>query len=734
MRYTVKAKLATAFGVVIVLSAAAGAVSYTKLAALNENLEAIVEGRVKRLVWAEDMKMLTLDSVRSEKNAIIASSDAESEKHVANALKTREDARRLRESIYEVASAKGKEYIVKVAAAVEALNPVQDKVLRSAKLNSANKAFAIAATEGAETAKELRAAFNAFSETAARNNAPLLVGDLERIHSAMEKLRGDMYAYIASQTTADLESRLKPIQADAAALAASAEGVKGRAIRAGMVQPAELFSTALERWLKMEARAVDTAREGGSLIAAELSGGEGRTRVLEVLKTIDEFIAFQRKIVDEAKAQAVSDFEQARLLLIITLTGSMLVAVGAALWIGFNISRGLGRAVGLANAVAVGDLSQQISASSNDEVADLIEALNAMSRNLNATAAVADKIAAGDLTVQAKPLSDKDTLGIALERMVANLREIIVKATSAANNVAAGAQELSASSEQLSQGATEQASSAEEASASMEQMASNIKQNADNANQTETIAHQSARNAEASGEAVDRAVQAMQTIADKIGIVQEIARQTDLLALNAAVEAARAGEHGKGFAVVASEVRKLAERSQTAAAEISVLSTDTVRAAREAGEMLTKLVPDIRRTASLVEEITSACREQDAGAAQINQAIQQLDKVTQQNASSSEEVSATSEELSSQAEQLQSTIAYFRLGDEVRVATTQSRRPAIRQLREKAMAAAAELSHRASSDKGAGAARPAMKATGTGGFMLDLSHGEDELDAEFRRG
>ena len=248
--------------------------------------------------------------------------------------------------------------------------------------------------------------------------------------------------------------------------------------------------------------------------------------------------------------------------------------------------------------------------------------------------------------------------------MTAKLRDVVGDVGGASDNVAARSQELSASAEQLSQGSSEQASATEQASSSMEEMAANIRQTAENAGQTEKIAHQSAKDAQTSGEAVGRAVNAMQTIAQKISVVQEIARQTDLLALNAAVEAARAGEHGKGFAVVASEVRKLAERSQAAAAEISGLSSDTVRVAQEAGTMLEKLVPDIKRTAELVEEISAACREQDIGAEQINQAIQQLDKITQQNAAASEEMSSTSEELAGQAEQLQQTISYFNVGND----------------------------------------------------------------------
>lgn len=273
------------------------------------------------------------------------------------------------------------------------------------------------------------------------------------------------------------------------------------------------------------------------------------------------------------------------------------------------------------------------------------------------------KLGAGDLCerVEIECRGDHKSMRDAINAVVDTLRAFAGNVRQAASEVADGSTQMAASSQQLSEGATEQAASAEEASASMEQMAANIKQNADNAAQTEKIARQSSKDAELSGIAVDTAVSAMRTIAEKIGIVQEIARQTDLLALNAAVEAARAGEHGKGFAVVASEVRKLAERSQSAAAEIASVSSDTVKAATEAGEMLGKLVPDIRRTAELVSEISAACREQDIGAAQINEAIQQLDKVTQQNASASDQISSTSEALASRAEELQDSVAFFQL-------------------------------------------------------------------------
>jgi methyl-accepting chemotaxis protein len=385
----------------------------------------------------------------------------------------------------------------------------------------------------------------------------------------------------------------------------------------------------------------------------------------------------------------------------------------------------LRRAVDLADAVAIGDLNRDVNHAANDEIRDLVTSMKTMTSNLRNTADIADQISNGNLTVSPKPLSDKDTLGKALESMVARLRGVVGDALAAGDNVSSGSQELSASSEQLSQGATEQASAAEEASAAMEQMAANIKQNADNAAQTEKIARQSSRDAEASGQAVTRAVGAMRTIAEKISIVQEIARQTDLLALNAAVEAARAGEHGKGFAVVASEVRKLAERSQAAAAEISALSGDTVQVATDAGDMLSRLVPDIQKTAELISEISAACREQDIGASQINEAIQQLDKVTQQNAGASEQMSATSEELAAQAEELQASIAFFKVeqsGGGRRVPARAPAKPMSSQAQK------AKPAQRQSSAQSVSAQQARAK-----GFALDMSMGgPDDDDADFR--
>ncbi|WP_368518607.1 methyl-accepting chemotaxis protein [Rhizobium sp.] len=447
-------------------------------------------------------------------------------------------------------------------------------------------------------------------------------------------------------------------------------------------------------WRNADDRIRSMALAGNGNGALEISSTEGRDISTKIDGVLAQIFDTERARLKQADQDSDTDYANARFILIIIAATASIVAFVSALWIIVSINKGISRAVKTVQTVADGDLSEFAEIRTKDEIGELLGHVNSM-----------------------------------IER----LRGVVADALSASDNVSSGSQQLSAGSEQLSQGATEQASSAEEASASMEEMAANIKQNADNAAQTEKIARQSAKDAEASGQAVDRAVNAMRTIAEKISIVQEIARQTDLLALNAAVEAARAGEHGRGFAVVASEVRKLAERSQAAAAEISNLSGETVTVATEAGDMLSRLVPDIRKTAELVAEISAACREQDIGASQINEAIQQLDKVTQQNAGASEEMSATSEELAAQAEELQASIAFFKV-DQANARKAQTvhqpvQAPATPAKSKPVAKAPAARALAARTDNSVAAQQARLK-----GFTLDMSMGgPDADDNDFRQ-
>jgi len=371
-----------------------------------------------------------------------------------------------------------------------------------------------------------------------------------------------------------------------------------------------------------------------------------------IVTMADEIIASQAASrQDEAKA--------VNLLSLVVTIAALLVGLFSAVAITRAIKGGVARAIHIAEAVAVGDVSRDVTVDSTDEIGKLLAALDRMIRAERDAAEVAESLSQGDLTVSVVPRSEKDALLTSMASMVNRLREVVGEVQSGAETVSSGSEEMSASAQSLSQGASEQASAVEESSSAMEQMASSINQNADNSRQTETIAVKAATDARETGEAVNQAVIAMKEIANKISIIEEIARQTDLLALNAAVEAARAGEHGRGFAVVASEVRKLAERSQAAASEITEISRNSTQVAVRAGELLVKLVPDIQRTADLVQEISASSQEQSQGASQVNKALQQLDQVIQQNASASEELSSTAEELSAQAEQLQASISFF---------------------------------------------------------------------------
>ena len=292
-----------------------------------------------------------------------------------------------------------------------------------------------------------------------------------------------------------------------------------------------------------------------------------------------------------------------------------------------------------------------------------------ISKPLGAAANYARMMASGDLVreVSLAFRNRGDEIGTLAETFELQREKISVamgSVTIAADGVAQGSLQLSSTSQQLSQGATEQASSLEEISSSMEEMTANIRQNAENAQTTEALAKKSAVDAEIGGKAVTEAVEAMKAIAAKTGLIEEIARSTNMLALNASIEAARAGDYGKGFAVVAAEVGKLAERSQKEAGEISALSSRSLQIAETAGSSIVKLIPDILRTSELVQEISASSNEQSAGAQQINQALSQLDSVVQQNASAAEESASMAEELANQSAELKSALSYFKISEE----------------------------------------------------------------------
>ncbi|MFA6312160.1 MAG: methyl-accepting chemotaxis protein [Sterolibacterium sp.] len=342
---------------------------------------------------------------------------------------------------------------------------------------------------------------------------------------------------------------------------------------------------------------------------------EHRAAIDELAKRTTDYAAAQEK--EAASLMTAKSVLSASLIIVILLIGAAL-----SWWVTRSIVKPLGEAVGVAEALAQGDLTLRIEVKSRDETGQLLAAMR---------------------------------------HMVGKLSSIIgeVNTASEALNNAAG--QVSQTAQSLSQSSSEQAASVEETTANMEQMTASINQNTENAKVTDGMASKSATEAAEGGSAVKDTVEAMKQIAGKIGIIDDIAYQTNLLALNAAIEAARAGEHGKGFAVVAAEVRQLAERSQVAAQEIGKLATSSVEVAEKAGKLLDEMVPSIRRTSDLVQEIAAASQEQSAGVDQINGAMGQLNKATQQNASASEELAATAEEMGGQSAQLASLMSFFKI-------------------------------------------------------------------------
>jgi methyl-accepting chemotaxis protein len=371
-------------------------------------------------------------------------------------------------------------------------------------------------------------------------------------------------------------------------------------------------------------QAIEVFKAGKRDEAVDLLITKVRKSQGDYLTAVEELIKFQSDLMAKS-GKAADELAGATEQMILTLSiVAILIAIGFGFWVTISITRPISEAAAAANELAEGNLTIKIKSDSKDETGMLMAAMGAM-----------------------------------VDKLTQIISEVNV-ASDALNNAAG---QVSETAQSLSQSSSEQAASVEETTASIEQMTASITQNTENAKVTNGMANKSAGEATEGGQAVNDTVEAMKQIAQKIGIIDDIAYQTNLLALNAAIEAARAGEHGKGFAVVAAEVRKLAERSQVAAQEIGQVASSSVKLAERAGHLLSEMVPSIKKTSDLVEEIAAASQEQSAGVGQINGAMGQLNKATQQNASASEELAATAEEMGGQAAQLQDLMSFFRLDD-----------------------------------------------------------------------
>jgi methyl-accepting chemotaxis protein len=416
----------------------------------------------------------------------------------------------------------------------------------------------------------------------------------------------------------------------------------------------------------------------GSLVTPQDANGAlaaHKDTIRSLEESAHEFATKHSKAM-AALDKAVSDSTARTAWIVMTV---IMMALAFSIIVGLFITRSITgpirQAVEVAERVAEGDVSVSIASDSTDEAGLLLSAMGRMVQSLEGMATAASSIAGGDLKVRVAPQSDRDTLGSALASMVTTLTQVIGEVWTGSNSLSSASAQLSSTAQALSQGTSEQAASVEETTSSLEEMSASVTQNAENSRQTEHTAVKGAEDANESARAVGETLRAMTAITEKISIIEEIAYQTNLLALNAAIEAARAGEHGKGFAVVATEVRKLAERSQSAAKEIGDLASSSVKVAERSGQLLKDLVPGIRKTAELVQEVAAASREQAAGVSQINKAMTKVDQVTQRNASASEELASTAEEMAAQAEALQDLVSFFRVAGLEQVARRKATRP-----------------------------------------------------------
>lgn len=671
--FTIRTKLIASFTVLLLLMCVIFVVSYFRISDMNDKLNEITDVSAVQLQLVGDIEVSLTEISRDQKKLIQANDDES-----MNALKRSIESytTELNSAMTEferISDAQTQATIKLLKSKITDFLNANQNVLLLAMENSQKKAVLLSQNGAKIEFEKIKATIDELSESIKNTNSKDLLQKIYLMRTLLVELKNTENMLISANTqeaTTSVVQRAGEIENRIELLTTSIGGSLTGESKALFDRYQMQYSTFYNLHLQVR----ELAERNSNAKAEALSEGEVEkldddTDVVlsELESKIETKLAQDRTLTDEMYASTI------RSMIIIILI-AVLVGISVALWLLRDITSSLNIAKGTIQKVAKGDFSADVAVDKDDEIGDILKELQLMVEKLRSSVDVAKLVSKGDLTIDFNTIKNKGgDLDEALETMVTNLREIAATIYNGAENVSSASQQVASASQQMSQGAQEQASASEEVSSSMEQMVANIQQNTDNSRETEKIANKAARDIQISSDSVSETVNAITNIAEKIAIIEEIASKTDLLALNAAVEAARAGEHGKGFAVVAAEVRKLAERSQQAAAEITEISGKTVKAAQQSKELLLNTLPDINRTAQLVQEIAAASVEQNTGADQVNGAIQQLSQVTQGNASAAEEMSSNAEELNGQAEELKSAVSYFKLDNQIMAKTRKSK-------------------------------------------------------------
>jgi methyl-accepting chemotaxis protein len=628
MNLTIRTKIIGVCGLLLAAVATTALLGTWKLRQSNDRLDRIMHVNAAATKLVAQIRTSISRGNRAQRDLLLANSDERRKAATDDLDRLVHERDELRQKLREVADPVLADKLTELDGALREVDDNDAQVRALALKASKERATELFAGEGHKQSDLMLAALRALeTEIARRPLTPDVVaarGEVWKANLAVISVGNREKTLVLATTDAAMDAAMQKVAGHHDELKKSIAALERGATSPDEKRLAAELRTSYATFAEVHAKGAALARENGDGRALALAQTKGQELTNKTSKISDTMFAAEEVSFSAAEKAAADADTAARTVLFGALGLALVVGTLVAWLIVRYIGRALRSATELARTVASGDLTRTVEVTHQDEIGAMTTALN---------------------------------------DMVENLRRVAREVTGAATSVATGAEQLTATAGQVAEGASQQGAATEETTAAMEQMGASVQQNADNAQQTDRLASKASTDAQASGDAVTQTLSAMKHIAEKIGIIEEIARKTDLLALNAAVEAARAGEHGRGFAVVASEVRKLAERSSVAAAEISQLSKSGVSLADGAGAMLGRLVPDIRKTAELVQEVSAASREQSTGIEQTNKALQDLDRVTQQNASAAEQLAATAGELSSQAQQLQTAVGFFRLED-----------------------------------------------------------------------